>query len=299
VIESPAAVTSAAPGLAGLLGEAARRLRRNPRLRRSLCAWLATGLVAGEALSLAVAQLHGGGWAVAGLLTLGFWLVVALVMAGGAALLDRPDGTPVDVYGVPNGLSAIRAWMCPSLLFCTGWALPDRLSLILWIFIGGSVGMLDAVDGWVARRFGPVTRLGKAIDPATDALYFSVGAIGSVWLGIFTWWLMALVVVRYLGPLLLTPIVFLLRRRPELVRTEWGRYSTMLTGLVLFVCMLVKVAGGPVTLINAAVGLPLLVPTTVLHFRALLQRVAAAPRVTSGAGTPSPSPTGPETVARP
>jgi phosphatidylglycerophosphate synthase len=132
-----------------------------------------------------------------------------------------------------------------------------------------------------------VTRLGKAIDPATDALYFSVAAIGSVWLGIFTWWLMALVVFRYLAPLLLTPVVFLLHRRPELVRTPWGRYSTMLTGLVLVVCMLVKVAGGPVTLVNAVVGLPLLVPTTVLHFRALAQRVAEAPLAAGGAGTPS------------
>jgi len=241
--------------------------------------WLAVGLVASEAFSLTVARLHGGGGVVAGLLTLAGWLVVALVMAGGAAMLVAPDGTPVDLYGVPNGLSALRAWLCPPLLFCTGWSLPDRLGLLLWIFAGGSVGMLDAVDGWVARRFGPVTQLGKAIDPATDALYFSVAAIASVWLGIFTWWLMALVVFRYLGPLLLTPIVFLLRRRPELVRTAWGRYNTMLTGLVLFVCMLVKVVGGPVTLANAVIGLPLLVPTALLHFRALGERVAASPVV--------------------
>jgi hypothetical protein len=53
----------------------------------------------------------------------------------------------------------------------------------------------------------------------------------------------------------------------------------MLTGLVLFVCMLVKVFAGPVVLINAAVGLPLLVPTALLHFRSLGQRVVAAPVV--------------------
>jgi hypothetical protein len=63
------------------------------------------------------------------------------------------------------------------------------------------------------------------------------------------------------------------------VRTTWGRYNTMLTGVVLFVCMLVKVAGGPVTLANAVIGLPLLVPTALLHFRALGQRVAASPVV--------------------
>ena len=247
-----------------------------------------------------IAQLHGGGWVVAGLMTLGCWLVVALVMAGGAAMLVRPDGSRVDVYGVPNGLSAIRDWLCPPLLLCTAWSLPDRLGLILWIFIGGSVGMLDAVDGWVARRWGPVTQLGKAIDPATDALFFSVGAVGSVWLGIFAWWLAVLIVVRYIGPLLLTPVVFLLRRRPELVRTNWGRYSTMLTGLVLFVCMLVKVWGGPVTLANLVVGLPLLVPTTLLHFRALIERVVSAPHAPGPTAAPAPSPAeGPEPVRRP
>jgi hypothetical protein len=52
----------------------------------------------------------------------------------------------------------------------------------------------------------------------------------------------------------------------------------MLTGLVLFVCMLVKVWGGPVTLVNLVVGLPLLIPTTVLHFRSLIERVVSAPR---------------------
>ena len=194
-------------------------------------------------------------------------------------MLVRPDATPVDRYGVPNGLSALRAWLCLPLLLCTAWSLPDRLSLILWIFVGGSVGMLDAVDGWVARRFGPVTQLGKAIDPAMDSLFFSVAAVGNILLGILTWWLAALILFRYLAPLLLTPIVFLLRRRPELVRTNWGRYNTVLTGVVLTVCMLVFVWGGPVGLVNAVVGLPLLVPTMLLHFRSLAQRVAAAPPV--------------------
>ena len=97
-----------------------------------------------EAFSLSVAQVHGGGWVIAGLLTLVGWLLVSLAMAGGAALLVRPDGSRVDVYGVPNGLSAIRAWLCPSLLFCTGWSLPGRLGLLLWVCVGGSVGMLDA-----------------------------------------------------------------------------------------------------------------------------------------------------------
>jgi phosphatidylglycerophosphate synthase len=287
---TPAAMRMRAPeppraGLAILLGLTSQRLGASRRLRRSLLLWLAAGLVLSEGFAVAVAQLHGGGWVTAGLLTLAWWLLVAVIMAGGAAMLVSPDGAAVDHYGVPNGLSALRAWLCLPLLLLTTWSLPGRLAIILWVFVGGAVGMLDAVDGWWARRFGPLTRLGKAIDPAMDALFFSIAAVGNVALGILTWWLAAVILVRYLAPLLLTPVVFLLQRRPELVRTEWGRRNTIVTGVVLLACLLVDVAGGPVAIANAA-SLALLVPTAVLHFRSLGQRLAAAPHASSRVGSP-------------
>ncbi len=105
-------------------------------------------------------------------------------------------------------------------------SLPGRLALALWAGIGGSVGLLDAVDGFIARRYGPVTVLGKAMDPFGDALYFVVGAIGCCTLGIAPLWLAILVVARYAGPVLLTPLVLLTGRRPELVYTVWGRRNT-------------------------------------------------------------------------
>jgi hypothetical protein len=46
--------------------------------------------------------------------------------------------------------------------------------------------------------------------------------------------------------------------------------------------------GGPVTLVNLVVGLPLLVPTTLLHFRALIERVVSAPRAPGTRAAPVP-----------
>lgn len=280
-LTGPAAAPGPTPrrALHGLLAGSERRLAASAQLRRSLTGWMALGAAASLGFAAAIAQLHGGGLGTAIGVTLAGWLAVSLVMAGGAVMLVDPQGAAVDRYGVPNGLSALRAWLCVPLLLVTGWTLPGRLGLILWVAVGGSVGMLDAVDGWWARRFGPLTQLGKAIDPAMDVLYFSVAAIGNIWLGIFTGWLAGLILFRYLAPMLLTPIVFAMRRRPELVRTPWGKRNTVLTGVVLTVCMLVDVAGGPVVLVNAVVGLPLLVPTMLLHFRALFRRVAASPVV--------------------
>jgi CDP-diacylglycerol--glycerol-3-phosphate 3-phosphatidyltransferase len=241
--------------------------------------WLIFGLIIDEAFTALVAQLHGGGQVGALLAGLAWWALVAMVLVGGAALLNRPDGSRVDVLGIPNGLTALRAWACLPLALCALWTLPHNLGFILWCTVGGSVGMLDLVDGYVARRFGPITALGKAIDPAMDSLFFSLGALGSVLLGILPVWMGWLIVIRYLGPLLLTPIVFLARRRPELVHTTWGRRNTAAIGLIIFICMWVRIFNGPVGLVAAVVGLPLFVPTAVLHFRDLVDRVTRAPMV--------------------
>jgi cardiolipin synthase (CMP-forming) len=238
------------------------------------------GLIFGEALTLLVALVHGhatvGG---AVLATALWWVAVTVGIIGGAAMLMTPDGNPVDRYGIPNGLTALRAYACVPLLFIATLSLPGRLALALWGGIGGSVGLLDAVDGFIARRYGPITVLGKAMDPFGDALYFAVGAIGSWALAIAPLWLAVLVVVRYAGPVVLTPLVLLTGRRPELVHTVWGRRNTGLIGIVLFVLYWVRLFGGPVDIVALVIAIPTLVPTALLHFVSLFQRVAASPRV--------------------
>jgi phosphatidylglycerophosphate synthase len=226
-----------------------------------------------------VALVHGHGTiTLAVVATAIWWVVVTIGVIGGAALLRTPDGNPVDRYGIPNGLTALRGYFCVPVLFIGTLSLPGRLGLALWGSIGGSVGLLDAVDGFIARRYGPVTVLGKAMDPFGDAIYFVVGAIGSWALGIVPLWLTLLIVVRYSGPVLLTPIVLLSGRRPELVHTLWGRRNTLLIGIVLFILYWVRLFGGPIDVIALILALPTLVPTALLHFVALFQRVAASPR---------------------
>jgi len=235
--------------------------------------------VLGEALSADVALVHDHGWLTPALIaTAAWWVAVTIGVVAGAALLRTPDGTAVDRYGIPNGLTALRGYACVPVLLIGTLSLPGRLGLALWGGIGGSVGLLDAVDGFIARRYGPVTVLGKAMDPFGDALYFVVGAIGSCALGIVPLWLAILIVARYSGPVLLTPLVLLTGRRPELVYTLWGRRNTLLTGIVLFALYWVRLLGGPVEIVALIIALPTLVPTALLHFVALFQRVAAAPR---------------------
>ena len=268
-----------ASSLGDLCGESLALLRGSPRLRRSLAAWLALGLVLTEAFTLSLAALHGSGMVAFGLGALAAWAFASLFLLFGAPLLRTPDGRRLDGYGVPNGLSAIRAWMCFPLVMCAAVALPGSTGLYLWCAVGGTAGMLDFVDGYIARRFGPITALGKAIDPAMDAVFFAMAAVGNWLLGIAPGWLAAGILVRYLGPFVATPLVFLAGRRPELVHTVWGRRNTAAIGLVLFVLMIVRLSGGPVNTVALAIGPVLLLPTFALHCVALVQRTVGAPRV--------------------
>lgn len=265
-------------GVRGFALESLSLLRGSRRLRRSLAFWLALGLVLTEAFTVALAELHGAGAVPLGLEALLAWAFVSLFLVFGAPLLRTPDGGVVSRYGIPNGLSAIRAWLCFPLMLCALLTLPGSTGLGVWCGVGGTVGMLDFADGYIARRFGPVTALGKAIDPAMDVVFFGMAAVGSWLLGILPGWLAAGILVRYLGPFAATPVVFLSGRRPELVHTVWGRRNTAAIGLVLFVLMIVRLLGGPVNLVALLIGPILLLPTFALHCVALYRRAIDAPR---------------------
>ena len=284
--EHPGHVPTVIEGRVGLSAfvalfvEGFRALGADAHLRASFVRWSALGLAFTVGFSAGVAQMVSPAAAAeASLGAVAWWLFGVSLLVGGISLLETPEGRRVNFYGWPNGLSIVRAWACLPLMLAAALPLGGDRSLIIWCSVGGPVGLLDLVDGWIARRFGPLTRLGQALDPAGDALYFSVAAVGSVLVGIIPAWLAVLVLLRYLGPLLATPVVFLARRRPQLVHTEWGRRSTLAFGVLLFVCMIVRLADGNVEWPAILVGIPILGVTTVFHFYELGRRAYDAPVV--------------------
>jgi phosphatidylglycerophosphate synthase len=274
-------VVEGRPGLGGLgalwLASLAR-LRDSPGLRRSFAVWRGAGVLLTVAFAVGVAQLRSPGTALAaGLGALGWWLAVTAVLIAGASLLTTPEGERVDRLGIPNGLTALRADSCPGLILCAVLPTPHRLGFILWGTVGAAAALLDLLDGWVARRIGPVTALGQALDPVMDCVFFSMAAVGNVALGIVPAWLGGLMLARYLGPLVVGAAFQLAGRRPELTSTVWGRRNTALTGGVLATLFAVRAADGPVGPVALALGAPLLGVTTLLHFAVMARRERDAP----------------------
>jgi cardiolipin synthase len=103
---------------------------------------------------------------------------------------------------VPNLLSFLRLALIPVFLWLIlshqgGWA------IVLLAFSG----LTDYLDGYIARRFNQVTRLGQLIDPAADRLYIFTTLIGLVATNVIPFWLAAIIIARDVMLLVVYPIL--------------------------------------------------------------------------------------------
>ena len=78
------------------------------------------------------------------------------------------------VWTVANVISLIRLLGVPLFLYL--FLVADAPGYAVAVLTIGS--MTDWVDGYVARRFGQVSRLGELLDPLVDRLYIVVTLIG-------------------------------------------------------------------------------------------------------------------------
>lgn len=94
----------------------------------------------------------------------------------------------------PNQLTFLRILLTPVFLAFLFSADPLLRQLSLVVFI---VAMLtDWYDGWVARRWGYVTRWGTFLDPLADKILTSAALIGFIYLDLVPPWTVWVIVIR-------------------------------------------------------------------------------------------------------
>jgi len=103
------------------------------------------------------------------------------------------EGTGISskVITLPNLLSMLRLGLVPVFLVVLvrgedAWAL-----LVLMV-----ASLTDFLDGYLARRFGQITRLGQLLDPAADRLYIFAALLGLAWRDLVPWWIVLVIVGR-------------------------------------------------------------------------------------------------------
>jgi cardiolipin synthase len=145
---------------------------------------------------------------------------------------EGPVTTPRDPSArltVPNLLSAARLASVPVFvaLFAGGY---EEAAVILY----GLGAASDFVDGYLARRTGSVTELGKILDPLADRVFIVALVAALVIRNALPLWLAAAIVVRDLLVLAAFPVLD--RRgvpRLEVSRTGKAATALLLTGLTL------------------------------------------------------------------
>ncbi len=96
------------------------------------------------------------------------------------------------ILTVPNVITLVRLAALPVFVYLLFG--PEKRFAAGWVLL--AIGATDWVDGYLARRLGQVTTLGKILDPVADRLLFFVGG-GSILIdGSVPVWVAGLVLFR-------------------------------------------------------------------------------------------------------
>jgi cardiolipin synthase len=114
--------------------------------------------------------------------------------AGGPPTLPpAPSEDGLDrVLTVPNGVTAVRLVCIPVFVWLLFGAHRQTAAAVLL----GVLGATDWVDGFVARRFGQVSTVGKVLDPVADRLLVATAVVVVIVHGAVPLWFGLLTVAR-------------------------------------------------------------------------------------------------------
>ena len=128
--------------------------------------------------------------------------------------------------------------------------LAHQYQTTFWIFVAAAVS--DGLDGYLAKRFGWTSELGRVLDPVADKLLLVSLFLLATWMGLIPRWLTVMAVSRdvmiALGALGYTALWGPLRGRPMLV----SKVNTLLQ--LLYVLAVIGDAGfgfPPLTVVEA------------------------------------------------
>jgi cardiolipin synthase (CMP-forming) len=122
---------------------------------------------------------------------------------------------------LPNALSAARILLIPAFV----WLIVDRDTTFTGLLLFGVVVGTDWLDGYVARRTGRVSEVGKLLDPTADRLAIAAGLVALVARGAFPLWAALLIMVRDVA-ILIAGVMLLLTRKARIEVRFVGKVAT-------------------------------------------------------------------------
>lgn len=99
-----------------------------------------------------------------------------------------------EIVNVPNSLTLLRIFLVPILVVVLLTKFEGKEYAGLAIFLVAA--LTDFLDGYIARRFHKVTRIGMLLDPIADKLLISAALISLVELKLAPAWMIVIIIGR-------------------------------------------------------------------------------------------------------
>ena len=99
-----------------------------------------------------------------------------------------------EIVNVPNSLTLLRIFLVPFLVVVLLTKFEGKEYAGLAIFLVAA--LTDFLDGYIARRFHKITRIGMLLDPIADKLLISAALISLVELGLAPAWMIVIIIGR-------------------------------------------------------------------------------------------------------
>src|SRR6185503_20437649 len=99
-----------------------------------------------------------------------------------------------DAKNLPNMLTFLRILMIPAVLVLLARGAPRDCYWAAWVYALAAI--TDLLDGWLARRQGLVSVLGKFLDPLADKLIVAATLVWLVPMGRIPAWAVVLLISR-------------------------------------------------------------------------------------------------------
>lgn len=132
------------------------------------------------------------------------------------------ENADAGVFTLPNLISMVRLALIPVLWWLMA---SDRVAAAGWLL--GFIAGTDWIDGYLARRLGQVSEVGKFLDPLADRLAVGTAVVGGLVFDIlpvwFAWAIIAREAVIGLGALVIG-----LKAGTKLAVRQMGKVSTAL-----------------------------------------------------------------------
>jgi CDP-diacylglycerol---glycerol-3-phosphate 3-phosphatidyltransferase len=95
---------------------------------------------------------------------------------------------------LPDQLTVARVAAVPVVVVLFAWDFPNHAYWATIVFVAAMA--TDQIDGWLARRRGTSSPLGKLLDPVADKVLVLAALVTLIGEGVVPAWMVALIVVR-------------------------------------------------------------------------------------------------------